>query len=323
MSPIPAIAPPASLPPPLKWHPGHYLKAGSTDGNSSEIRRVIDSPRILGVDVLYYWAQLEPTKDAYDFSAIDTDLDWLKARGKRLVVSLMDRRFDTSSNSGIVPEYLKGDLYRTTTGFGVALWRPAVMDRYIALTRALCARYDNEPYFEILRVPNESSPSVSGAMVPSDYTRAALANQLKRLFAAAKDSCTRTIVVASVNNLSGEEEGLINAAYELPIAFGSPDAIDDMGHRIFAGENSTSFDYRGRIAHYTIASSPVLGGKDNNGPAINVIKWAQTNKVTHLSWVPWQESAGNTWPDILSAIAASPNLYTACPRAYTQGCDGT
>ena len=235
----------------------------------------------------------------------------------------MDRRFNTTSNSGIVPEYLKGDLYQTTTGYGVALWRPAVMDRYIALTRALCARYDNEPYVEILRVPNESSPSVSSDMAPSDYTRAALAGQLKRLFAAAKDSCTRTIVVASVNNLSGEEEGLINAAYKLPIAFGSPDAIDDMGHRIFAGSNSTSFDYRGRIAHYTIASSPFdRWEKITTARRVMSLSGRRLTRL-RISRGCWQESAGNTWPDILSAIAANPNLYTACPRAYTQGCDGT
>ena len=86
----------------------------------------------------------------------------------------MDRRFNTTSNSGIVPEYLKGDLYQTTTGYGVALWRPAVMDRYIALTRALCARYKSEPYIGKPRVPNESSARSLAAIWRHPTTRVLL-----------------------------------------------------------------------------------------------------------------------------------------------------
>src|SRR5216117_1222461 len=46
-----------------------------------------------GAQLKYTWRELEPTKDAYDFNAIRSDLTFLKAHGKRLFVQLQDASF--------------------------------------------------------------------------------------------------------------------------------------------------------------------------------------------------------------------------------------
>ena len=74
-------------------------------------------------------------------------------------------------------------------------------------------------------------------------------------------------------------------------------------------------DYRGKIPFYAIASAPVLGGKDDNGPPSNVINWCQARSVTHLSWINYAASP-NAVADIKAAINADPNLYTSCPLQY-------
>ena len=314
----------ASTPDPqagVKWHPGYYLKTTGRGGNTAQLAKVQDSASILGVDVLYMWAQLEPTQGNYDFSSIDTDLNWLKSKNRRLIITVMDRKFATTVQTGFAPDYLQDNVYQSTTGFGIALWRPAVMDRLIALTQAICERYDMDPAVEIIRAPNEVSPALNLLTQPTDYSRSGLAAQLMRFWDASKTACPHTIVSAMVNNLSGEATELIEHAYQIGIGFGTPDAYNDIGHRLFAGttvsgESIPLRDYRGTVAHYTIGSNPVLGGRINNGPATNIISFCQTNKCTHLSWNSGSIVPGNTWPDILSAIAAHPMLYTACPTQY-------
>jgi hypothetical protein len=60
-----------------KWHPGHYMLVYN---NAPQQRYdiIFESPYWLGVQVRYTWPQLEPEKDQYDFSAIISDIDYLK-----------------------------------------------------------------------------------------------------------------------------------------------------------------------------------------------------------------------------------------------------
>jgi hypothetical protein len=57
-----------------------------------------------GAPIMYSWAQLEPVKDTYDFSAVEEDLKYLAGYGKRLFVQLQDASFSVEFKS--VPPYL-------------------------------------------------------------------------------------------------------------------------------------------------------------------------------------------------------------------------
>lgn len=305
----------------IKWHPGHYVKLGEDEGvsTSGTIEKVTESNFLVGVDASVYMGQVETSKGVYDWSSIDALIGYLTAHKKQLILQMLERRFGSTSPAGIVPADLQGQLYKTKTGtYGLAIWRPENADRVIDWTRAFCARYDRNSHVEMIRIPGESSPSTSASATPSDFSRTALATQLIRIWKAAQESCPHTLVVASVNNLFGEEAGLIDSAMNIPVAFGSPDALDVAGTSYFG-----SAGYAGSAAYYTIASGPVLGGKDDNGPASNVIRWCQNSGrlCTHLSWVTWATTQGNTWPDVKAAIGANPQLFTSCPSRYKGNCD--
>lgn len=310
----------------VKWHPGHYVKIGASAGVSttgSEVIRVNDSALILGAEATIYMGKVETSQNSYDWagSGMDTYVSYMSSHGKHAMFQMLERFCATASTASCVPTYLSSDMYQTSDGkYGLAIWRSSVMDRVIAWTQAFCGRYDTNHSVEALRVPTEVAPSMNIATQPADYSRAALATQLERLWQQAHISCPHTLIVASINNLSGQEAALTDSAVSDPVAFGGTDAINSTGNVYFA-----TAGYAGQIANYQIASGPTLGGKDDNGPATNIINWSQdsTRKVTHLVWLTTSAVAGDTWTDIKAAIAADPNLYTTCPSAYQArgGCD--
>jgi hypothetical protein len=60
-----------------------------------------------GAQIKYTWRELEPEKDAYDFSHIREDLAFLTSKGKKLFIQLQDSSFDVSIVN--VPRYLLKD----------------------------------------------------------------------------------------------------------------------------------------------------------------------------------------------------------------------
>ena len=84
-----------------KWHPGHYAFVQYSTLNETYIYR-----HFQGVQKMYNWSLLEPEKDRYDFSAIRSDLAFLKSHGKRLVIQIQTKAFGAGQNC--CPAYLSG-----------------------------------------------------------------------------------------------------------------------------------------------------------------------------------------------------------------------
>jgi hypothetical protein len=112
--------------------PGHYGLVPNWSTLERELHKV-EGSSFKGFQIRYYWRDLEPTKDAYDFSAIEADLKVLTDRGLRLVVQLQDKSFSATPG---VPGYLLQD---PTYGGGVLpqgpnasmplLWNQQVLGR--------------------------------------------------------------------------------------------------------------------------------------------------------------------------------------------------
>src|ERR1035437_10190403 len=126
--------------PAVKRHPGHYVAVNESDEIQSI--RHLDEAALRGVSKRYYWADLEPKKDAYDLDAIKRDLGLLKAHNKQLVVFITDKTFRSGKNP--LPSYLAG--YALPNGRGVTAmrWDPVVIGRFVALNRALARAFDDE-----------------------------------------------------------------------------------------------------------------------------------------------------------------------------------
>lgn len=320
-----------------KWHPGHYHKTqgpwnatGYCATVTSQLTRATESTHLRGEWVAYAWGAIETTDGVYDWSCVDAHIAYLASVGKYLIADLAYKAFSPSPGN-IVPADLTS---RVVTGTGTQpvqiapIWEADVADRYIRFLEAFAARYDSNPTVELVQM-SESAPSFGGGNPSATYSTSALATQLKRVYSAAAAAFDQTVFAPMVNSLSNQAAGLIEHAYSLGLGVGSPDAFTvsangdlDAGSLIFsgtqvAGQGTTVRDYRGLIPHEVKGSDPVLGGKDDNGPATNLIDWAQTHDVTHMSWISSVTRTGNTWSAILSAIAADPLLFTACPSAIT------
>lgn len=311
-----------------KWHPGMGIKTGSYRTLlPSELSAAATLPNFGFVDAIIGWGQIEPTIGHYDWSMIDTDLKSAKSIGRKMTLAITWKKFGSSNPTGVLPSDMIADAYGGgyvavgTTGAVAKVWRPEVMDQYIAMLKAVADRYDGDPDLEMV-LGGESTPSLI-APLPSDYSRSALAIQLKRLYIEGASTFQHTNYMAFINYLSGEITGLIEAAYKAGCGLADPDAIPGTPvYNLFRGVNATGEapairDYRGLMPHYAIASQQTLGGRDDNGPPPNIIAWAKGYGVTHLSWVTYQPSP-NSFSDIQSAILASPALLAACP--YVGGC---
>lgn len=113
---------------------------------------ILERPDIAGVQVMYVWMNLEPAKDAYDFSMIEHDLALAKARGKAMYVEVLDRFFQPTAR--YLPKYMLedprygGGLVRQVqteppmSGWVARQWDPQVRARFQELLKALAKRFD-------------------------------------------------------------------------------------------------------------------------------------------------------------------------------------
>jgi hypothetical protein len=317
-----------------KWHPGHYIKTQGSfhstdqsayvDGVMRTLPRVMELPQLRGAYVDFAWGAINPSGTTYDWENLDQVVDWLCSRNKMLLLSIGYKHFAGDEDAQLImPADLiaNGQAVSTNSGKIAAVWRAPVMNRYISTMKAIAARYDASPCLELITT-SESAPSFGDSDPPSDYSVAALAEQLERLYVAQSEAFKQTNVAAQVNFLGNRAAGLIESAYRTGAGRAGPDAFDDTGTRIFrgqqvAGAGTTARDYRGLVLQHAVASQPVLGGKDDNGPPANIVNWAQANGVTHLSWVSTVSTSPNTWSEIREAIRADGTLHTNCPAAYT------
>jgi hypothetical protein len=164
----------------VKWNPGHYMASNSILSPSStvatvqsEMDDIANYDNIIGYRVFITWGALESSQGVYNFSVLDAVLNRLKthyAHPKHMVVVVLPGYFSGAWQSGdgrAVPLYIQqnsaygaspvsgsygwwGQNSRgaSTGAYTAALFRPAVMNRYIAMIQALAAHYDSEPYFE-------------------------------------------------------------------------------------------------------------------------------------------------------------------------------
>lgn len=317
----------------VKWHPGHYLRL-NVGGSQAEHFRHMDEignvAPIKGVRLQIYWSELEKSKGSYDFSRIDAYLNKLKSlpTPKRLVVFVMDRRF-SNSKTGIVPSYLltdpayNGGVTRTNdNGYVARLWETPVMDRLIALYRAMGARYDADTYLEGFST-GETVLSLAKSSWPAGYSKDGLLKQYLRLVSAAKESMPRTNLFLGANYIGTDTQmgTLLQAAFDAQAGAGGPGVMPNkltQGQRVWIGQ--TGADYRGGIAIGAAVEALALGGAKGSYTPKQIADHAyNTLYVDHLFWIrnSWNGTPAQQWSTgILPFLKTNPPIRTACPLSY-------
>jgi len=126
---------------------------------------------IKGVQQRYSWKDLEPSKGNYDFSDIENDLAWLKARGKRLIINFSSVEFGArATRRECVPDYMFNETDQTS-GYPLAyfvdhqqndrcfasIWLEDAWNGQAAIFTALGQAFNSDPYVEAISIRGESA----------------------------------------------------------------------------------------------------------------------------------------------------------------------
>lgn len=317
----------------VKWHPGHYMILNGKDSVSMHLRHIdqIGAERtIKGVLVRIWWHELETSYGRYDFSSIETYLRRLRAQPtpKRLFIRIMDRRFDNSrSYWGIVPGYLRSDprygggIVRTNKGWAARLWEPEVMERLIALYRAIGSRFDADEHFEGF-FTEESTLSLPYPY-PASYSHEALARQYQRFIDQVKPAMPRSNLFFNVNWIGSSRlmTDLVQAMVPSSTGAGGSDTLPDrmtLGQRVVMGDYGA--DYRWELPIASGVEASELGGHLGSYYPADLARYAYEH--LHVHYMFW---ARNTWlgderqrwyTGILPLLRTNPPVRTRCPNAY-------
>lgn len=318
----------------IKWHPGHYMLTYLGDSPelivSKRIPEVCKEPALQGLQMRLEWSDLEKAKGSYDFATVDKAHDALASCGKRLILQVLAVDFNATSPTGFVPAYLlsdpeyNGGAAKTASGYIARLWEAPVMDRFIALSRALADTYDDKPNFEGVIFAETATSKVEDG-----YTAGAYITQLKRAIAAMEDAWPRTNVIVFNNFLQGSTDtqfiDFVRFLKDNRAVIAGPDVLPpphngSKGERIYRGELG-GLDMRGQMPAMFAVQSPELGGKEGTfTPRELYDHCVVTNRCSHMFWIRNTAEGGaeQQWDTgLLPFIRANPKTVENCPRSYS------
>jgi hypothetical protein len=369
----------------IKWNPGHYAGSNGSIYKGTKASGWFPSmdgaltnyPQFKGWRQWFTWGALEPTKGNYDFSQLDALLERLKTQygtPRHLVITLYPSGPVTiwkPGDASTIPAYIQQDKAygaspvsgsygwwgvnsggASTGGYEPALWRPAVMDRFIALIQALAARYDNDPYFEGVMFQEAVYHVIAQG---SDYTNDGMTQQAKRLLTASTAAFAHTSVVFEntwgmgnptqnqnfeawmVDNriAPGTADVVGETAFLLPMTKGRPDAVN-WGMAAYMGMVDISSSYSGgdlrtrSRAMVDIEADDIAGPyyTKSGGPFKPADICVALNKRYKASHAFWDHFMGSEkirgvaipeaakWPNLAPAVAACPLTTTSYPPNY-------
>ncbi len=341
----------------MKWHPGHYaaldgmLRASNRSALMAEHMRQIEElanePNVVGVQLYVQWSALEgdtPGDYAAGMEMLQGYLDALAPLKKRLMVALFHVQFGgypPDDLSVFFPSYIwknPSGQYGTTAmrnGITSRVWQQATMDRLIHQMQAYGARFDSDPYFEMVTLGETSvaiDQGVDGFGIPN------LLVQFKRLYTATRAAWPHTSLRLAANYVGSDAQtaDLIGFCVALRCAVGGPDVIpseDIQANRIFSGGGGGT-DYRGMLPFVAEVQSPELGGHEGTWTPVELYDHSMKGNASagingtrpqYFVWLrnTWSGGSAQQWstgilPFIRSVGGA---VYsTTCPRGYTNGC---
>ena len=148
-----------------KYNPGHYVAVGP-HFDLSEIK-YLSEPALRGVNKRYFWRTLETNKNEYDLSWIEQDLEYCSRNNKQLVIFLCDKSFWIK---GALPTYLKEYEWSQEGRFSPIRWHPELVNRFIALGKAIGDQFNSHPNFEGIAIQESALDIPEDVLLRFDYT---------------------------------------------------------------------------------------------------------------------------------------------------------
>lgn len=330
----------------IKWNPGNYmasdtvLYAGDTMAKvQAEMDDIKGYDNIIGYRVWITWSALEPTEGNYDFSVLDAILNRLKTqydKPKHMVVVVLPGPFGGEMPGGgsdhAIPGYLQtSSVYgaspisgsygwwgknsggASTGPYVAAIYRPAVMDRMIALVQAMGAHYDGDAYFEGLMFQEDAWMVGVWSGAP-DYSDSAFVAQLQRLLTSATAAFPHTNIIMQNTWLAGSTATQNFESWMIGnrIAPGTSDVVGQSAFSKFAYA-SKGLAW-GLQAYLGIgASGSSYDGSDLRSRAHSMVD-VEADDLAGDYFTGWGGTEGYTPQDIIAALNQT---YTASHAFWT------
>jgi hypothetical protein len=199
----------------------------------------LTNSRFEGAQIMYSWAQLEPSKGHYDFSIIHDDYKYLTSKGKKLFIQLQDATFNPKYKA--IPDYLEteqydgGAIYQRAEdgepeGWVAKRWNKNVRARFAHLLTALGHAFDGK--IEGINL-QESAIGVSHefdtSFTPSIYVESIKANMLSLKKAFPKSTTMQYANFIPGEWLPWEDKGYLQSIYQygekIGVSLGAPDLM--------------------------------------------------------------------------------------------------
>lgn len=228
--------------------PRHYVFFNRDRERISEAA-FLNTKAFEGAQLKYTWRELESGKGAYDFSAIQHDMTFLNARGKKLFIQLQEASFDPKIVP--VPRYLLSDAqynggadkqygienndeeHAVPAGWVARRWDPAVQERFHQLLLALGKEFDGK--VAGINLPETSVDfGESGRLFPKGFTPAAYRDAVITNMAVLKRAFPQSATIQYANFMPGEwlpetDRSFLRTVYqravELKVGVGGPDLL--------------------------------------------------------------------------------------------------
>lgn len=332
----PTAAPPSqpspSSPSGKRWRPGHYMLLSPFEsGWAKRCDEIGGEPNVRGIMIRALWSDLESARGVYNWSALDQAVNRCATFGKLVFVFVLERSFGGASSSDRcrAPSYVKGlaggsGCMASKNGGLPSLHKPEVMDRYIALTRAIAARYDDNPGFGGMQSP-ESSTGFAQVGPPADWSREGYVEQLIRLYRAGAASMQKGVYIAGVNSFAGMEQQMITGAQEAGASLGGPDTYPASCTQVGRTRAQSAYvgGFRNKMATMFQIQPPELNGKVGYCSVQEIVDEGQQIGYSHYFWTRIGSNPGGIeWKkDILPAIRNGLPARASCPPNFPNGCD--
>ena len=353
----------------IKFHPGTYLwyMPGAVNGVSGYridqpaqrtqlvnfMDTVCSDASIKGFQVAVYWRALEgDTAGDYSpgFSALDAILAKAAQCSKRISLYIGTAHFgNIASLYDVYPAYLVNDgglgitpFHSPQVGGSSRIWQQATRDRLLALCAAYAARYNSNPYLEMI---GGGETSLAIDVGTAGYNGAALTTQLQRFLTTARTQWPNTGIRLEANDIEGGDGNFVSlyaTAAKNAVTIGGPDIWPGditQADRVFVGKGSNGSsvykDYRGTIPWMAEAQWQSFSGQwtlkqlyDASMTGYKPTNGDFTMPSMHPSYFVWyvNEVNGNSstqWSSGILPFIHSVNgaVYSSnCPSSYAKGC---
>jgi hypothetical protein len=133
------------------WTPGHLIRIPSLDSPASNISSLVNNPNYAGAKgarLMMSWGLIEPSKNNYNWAAVDSRLNALKP-GQRAIIQFWERDYwNSCAGTNKIPAYMKPMSTSTNGGHCIVkYWEAAPRAEMIRVLNAIATKYDKDPRF--------------------------------------------------------------------------------------------------------------------------------------------------------------------------------